>query len=226
MKREIELFVKNTFSRFGYQLQRVPLHLWSTEKTFPSLAKQIEGYTFTDLTRCFILYQLARQAVNIPGEVAEIGVYRGGTAKLISRVFAHASRTVHLFDTFAGMPPCDPVRDIVTEKEFVNTSLKGVKDFLADCGNVRFHAGVFPDTCGPVTDAQFCFVHVDVDIYKSVLDCCSFFYPRMSKGGIMVFDDYGHPVCPGVKTAVDGFFSDKSEYPCCLPTMQCLVVKL
>jgi O-methyltransferase len=226
MKRAIELFVKFVFSKFGYQIQLTPLQLWNADETFSSLAKQIEGYTIMDRTRCFILYQFAKQAMGMDGDVAEIGVYKGGTAKLISKVISGTRKTVHLFDTFSGMPPTDSGKDLIKEMDFSNTSLDSVKIYLKDCNNVVLYPGLFPDTSSPIINLKFCFIHVDVDIYKSVLDCCKFFYPRMVRGGIMVFDDYGHPDCPGVKSAVDDFFSDKNEYPCYLPTGQCFITKL
>jgi len=45
-------------------------------------------------------------------------------------------------------------------------------------------------------------------------------------GGCMIFDDYGFPSCPGARRAVDEAFADKPEIPLCLPTGQCMVVKL
>lgn len=47
-----------------------------------------------------------------------------------------------------------------------------------------------------------------------------------SLGGVMVFDDYGFPSCPGAKKAVDEFFKSKIETPIYLPTGQCLVFKV
>ncbi len=139
---------------------------------------------------------------------------------------AETAKTVHIFDTFSGMPPTDITKDIHKEGEFSNTSLDGVKKYLADCGNIRFNQGYFPDTATSIIDLSFCFVHIDVDIYESVMECCKFFYPRLVQGGILVFDDYGFLTCPGAKMAVDEFFSDKSEYPCYLQTGQCFVLKL
>ena len=72
--------------------------------------------------------------------------------------------------------------------------------------------------------ASYCFVHVDADIYRSVCDCCAFFYPRLVQGGMMLFDDYGFATCPGVRKAVDEFFADKSHKPLYLPTGQALVI--
>jgi O-methyltransferase len=124
------------------------------------------------------------------------------------------------------MPPTDPAKDIHREGDFSDTSLESVKKYLKDCNNVRFYQGFFPDTSIPIINLQFCFVHIDVDIHKSVMDCCKFFYPRMVIGGTMVFDDYGFLGCPGAKKAVDEFFSNKTEFPCYLPTGQCFIIKL
>lgn len=226
MRRTIEMVLKYVFTRLGWQIQLTPLHLWDSDEAFSALARQTDGYTIMDRTRCFMLYQFARQARAMDGEIAEVGVYKGGTAKLISKVVAGTPKAVHLFDTFAGMPETDAARDTVKMDDFSNTSLDGVKKYLGDCPNVRFYPGVFPDTSAPVAGLKFCFVHIDVDIHRSIQDCCAFFYPRMLRGGIMVFDDYGHPDCPGVKPAVDGFFEDKKERPYYLPTGQCFTVKL
>lgn len=51
------------------------------------------------------------------------------------------------------------------------------------------------------------------------------FVPRLTNGGIILYDDYGFLCAPGAKLAVDEFFSDKPEKPIWLTTGQCLVVK-
>ena len=58
-----------------------------------------------------MLFQFALSAARLQGDVAEVGVYRGGTARLLSRAVAPARKTVRLFDTFEGMPSTDPQRD-------------------------------------------------------------------------------------------------------------------
>jgi hypothetical protein len=50
-----------------------------------------------------------------------------------------------------------------------------------------------------------------VDIHDSVLACLEFFYPRMTRGGVMLFDDYEWKDCPGVKKALDGFLAGRPE---------------
>ena len=176
--------------------------------------------------RCFMLYQLLQQIGNLEGDVAEVGVYKGRSAKVIALTSGKFDKNVYLFDTFTGMPEVDPEKDNVYRKgDISDTSLAEVQKFLSDCKNITIYPGFFPDTAEPVRVKRFSFVHVDVDIYRSVLDCCKFFYPRLVSKGMMVFDDPGFADCSGAKIAVDEFFSDKEEFPIHLATAQVLVVK-
>ena len=200
-----------------------PLPLWNEDGAFMRIFSKID-HTLVDHSRCYVLYQLAKQASALPGDLAEVGVYKGGTAKLLALSTERAKKAVHLFDTFAGMPPADAAVDHHHEGDLGDTSLEAVQRHLRDCDNVRFYAGFFPATAGPVENLRFCLVHVDADIYQSVKDSCKFFYPRMEVGGIMVFDDYGFSSCPGARKAVDEFFAGKPEFPVYLPSGQCMVV--
>jgi O-methyltransferase len=224
--------IKRRLVRAGFQLQRLPsghstvIPFWDEDPAFDTLYRQLAGHTLVDKTRCYMLYQCARQAAGIPGDAAEVGVYRGGTARLISKTIEPAGRALHLFDTFAGMPEVRADKDIHHAGDFDDTSIERVRAYLADCTNLHFYQGIFPHTSAPLADHSFAFVHIDVDIYQSVLDCCVFFYPRVPSGGIMIFDDYGFVSCPGAKQAVDMFLEDKPEVPLYLPTGQCMVVRI
>lgn len=235
MKSIFKRFVKGVLYRLGYDISRVvktpppavfTIQPWQEDKEFGGLYDAMKGYTLVDIYRCFMLYQFAHQVSSLPGDVAEAGVYKGGTARLLAGLFGPSGKKVHLFDTFEGMPETDPEKDIHEKGDFNDTSLNAVKRLLKGCVNAVFYPGFFPDTAGPVKGSTFCLVHIDTDIYRSVLDGCDFFYPRMDKGGIMVFDDYGFLSCPGAKAAVDEFFAAKPESPCYLTTGQCIVVKL
>ena len=203
------------------------IHGWDVDAGFGPMYARAAPFTLLGHPDAFILYQFAKQAISVPGDLAEIGVYRGGTAKLVSELMASTGKTFHLFDTFAGMPETDPQRDLHRAGDFADTSAAAVKKALEGAGGaIEMHVGFFPDTARGLEAATFSFVHVDVDIYRSVLDCCAFFYPRLTRGGVMVFDDYGRVSCPGAKLAVDEFFSDKPESPCYVYTGQCVVTKL
>jgi ADP-heptose:LPS heptosyltransferase len=151
------------------------------------------------------------------GEVIEMGVYRGGSAAAIGWMLRSAGleRTVHLFDTFGGMPTTMEL-DTHEEFDFSDTSVKTVAESLNRVVAgfpFRFHPGLFSDTLQEVSERHFCFAHIDADLYQSVREACEFVYPRMDAGGIMLFDDYAAPSCPGAKKAVDDFFQDKIEKP-------------
>ena len=229
MHRRLKDLINRTLSFFGYEIRRIhPVHVnpirMRDGNHFAGLMKEIERYTLVDDARCLMIYQMAKHASMMPGDVAEVGVYKGGTARVLAKTIEPQQKTLHLFDTFSGMPATDSNKDLHKEGDFHDTSLEMVKAYLSDCNNLKYYPGVFPATAEAVEEISFCLVHIDVDIYDSVMDCCKFFYARMQRGGIMIFDDYGFITCPGAKLAVDEFFADKPEYPCYLPTGQCIVI--
>ncbi len=203
-----------------------PRALWREDATFDRLFSRASEQTLVNRQRCFTLYQSALQAISVDGDVAEVGVYRGGTASLLRSCFDGSGRCLHLFDTFGGMPEVDDARDKHEQGDFADTSLAEVRAFVGTGEDVAYHQGFFPETATPVEGSRFAFVHVDADIYLSVLSSCEFFYPRLSSGGIMIFDDYGFRSCPGARSAVDEFFAPLPEVPLYLGTGQCIVHKL
>jgi O-methyltransferase len=171
------------------------------------------------------LYSLALGASRrCDGEVAECGVYRGGTARILAELLP--TRPLHLFDTFEGMPETDPKRDLHKRGDFADTDLDSVRDYLSGFANVDFVPGLIPDSLQVVSERTFSFVHIDLDIYGAIKSACEFFYPRVAPGGVVLFDDYGFPSCPGARAAVDEFFADKPEVAMVMPTGQCWVEKL
>ena len=132
---------------------------------------------------------MAKSVQDIDGDVAEVGVYKGGTAYLLSKALPH--NTLHLFDTFSGMPEtADAAIDYHKKGDFDDVNLGDVRKLLSS-PNINFHVGFFPKTAEGLVDSTFSFVHIDCDIYNSVHDCCEFFFPRLKPHGIMIFDDYG-----------------------------------
>ncbi len=176
--------------------------------------KDLESHTLLNRGRCLLLYALASkiQKLELKGDIAEVGVYKGGSAKLLAITFS--DKTVHLFDTFVGHPSTYN-REIDGKYHwmgrFNDVSLQEVKEYLKDYKNVIIYKGIFPETAKPIKDKVFCFVHVDCDIYQSVMDCCIFFYPRLVPNGVMLFDDYTSSTCPGATKAVKEFIQDKIE---------------
>ncbi|MBI5874097.1 MAG: class I SAM-dependent methyltransferase [Candidatus Omnitrophica bacterium] len=228
---EINRILKN---KFGFEIHIVKDlvvpkkdYLWIERKQFKNIYNTYANYTLVDEERCYQIYQFLHHSFSLQGDMAEIGVYRGGTAGLIAETSSRESKKVYLFDTFCGLPVANSVKDTHWKGgEFSDTCYEDIKKLLSKFGHIEIYKGFFPETAEPVKNKSFCFIHVDVDIYQSALDCCNFFYDRLTKGGIIIFDDYGFIGSEGLKSAVDEFFSSKPEKPIYLSTGQGLIIKV
>jgi hypothetical protein len=172
------------------------------------------------------LFSLVRATAKLGGCMAEVGVYRGGTARLIRE--ADTSRPLHLFDTFEGTPePGETDTSFLwgrARKGRFAYPLEKVRRHLADCEKVHFHQGLFPATGEAVKDEKFSFVHCDVGLYASTRGVLAFFYPRLLRGGIIVCHDFA--TGRGTRQAIEEFFKDLPEPVIELPGNQALTVKL
>jgi O-methyltransferase len=199
---------------------------WRSE-SWRSTLRDDDQRTLVPLQARYLLYMLAEDATRrCQGDLAECGVYKGGTAHLLASLARSAGRTISLFDTFAGMPQTDPDKDLHREGDFADTSLDSVRAYLGEFQNAEFFPGHIPATLNAVSSRTFCFVHIDLDIYNAIIAATSFFYERLPKDGVLLYDDYGYPSCPGARQAVDEFFSTKPETPQVMGTGQCVVRKL
>ena len=168
------------------------------------------------------IFMVVKRTAKINGDIAEVGVWKGGSAKLICE--AKGNKALHLFDTFEGLPDLCEIDD---PKQFQKGQalwdVENVKTYLKKYPNVFFYKGLFPSTAEPIKNKRFSFVNLDVDLYKSTLNCLEFFYSKMNTGGVIISHDYIG--APGVRKAVDDFFEEKPEPIIELADSQCLIVK-
>ncbi len=183
--------------------------------------------TLVSVDRCYVLYTLLVQAINVPGDIWECGVYKGGTAAMIAATLKDKSphKMLYLFDTFAGMPETNAEKDKHKKGDFSDTSVEAVARYVGSGELCVIRKGPIPETFVGLESATLSLVHIDLDIYQSILDCLSFVWPRLEIGGFIVLDDYGFPTCPGARAAVDEFFASERCVPLCLQTGQALVFK-
>lgn len=151
----------------------------------------------------FLLEQLLATK-NVPGDIAEIGVYRGGSAFEMCKLIPE--KKIHLYDTFKGVVKSQKGVDVHGDGDFADTSLDAVK-LLMTGFNCDFHVGIFPETFIEPEDIKFSFVHSDTDTYFGTRETLNIFESRMSVGGKIVFDDYKWVACPGVEKAISKFLS-------------------
>jgi O-methyltransferase len=236
----IKNLVRGPLAKFGYEIRNLkpieipaatglyrPLYSpWYSEE-FARLYAIASPNTLVSVDRCYVLERLFRQTMRVPGELFECGVYKGGTAAMLAALLrdAKVAKTLYLFDTFEGMPETDVQKDWHKKGDFSDSSLETVRAFVGTSPNIVYRKGFIPDSFVGLPDLAVSFCHIDLDIYKSIMDSLAYVWPRLSVGGVIVFDDYGFPTCPGAREAVDDFFRSTSSTPLCLQTGQAIVFK-
>ena len=76
---------------------------------------------------------------------------------------------------------------------------------------------IFPETTANIqSQNSYALVHLDADLYKPQLSGLEYFYPRVSRGGVIIIHDCNNEYF-GSKKAVDEFFLDKPETPILIP---------
>lgn len=208
----------HTVARLGYGITsfRRPLRapIWNRNR---SILKRID--TATTPLECAEIASFAAACSKIPGDIAEAGVFLGGTAAII--LDSLRAKTMHLFDTFEGLPG--------SERQFS----KG--DWCGSLADVRrnlepwkertaFHPGIFPVSASGLDDLRFSFVHLDLDLYQSTIDALRWFWPKMSIGGVILSHDY--PTSDGVFRAFHEFFDANQAAFFPLSGNQVVAVKL
>jgi tetratricopeptide (TPR) repeat protein len=183
------------------------LHPELTE-LFPKWVVHNELNNSGDLARLFGLLVNIKQvlAEHVPGDFAELGVYRGNSAAVLAHFSRRAGRHLHLFDTFEGFDQKDLKGiDAGRATQFDDTSLGLVREVVGDQG-VSYIEGYFPASIpAALAEVRFAVVHVDCDLYEPFVASLDFFYPRLSPGGLLIMHDYGSGYFPGARKAVDEF---------------------
>jgi len=180
-----------------------------------------ENDLFLGYEEAYQIHMGVKNTAKIPGEIAEVGVFRGGSAKIICN--AKGTKKLHLFDTFDGLPEITKYDDTYFYKGQFVSNLDYVKNYLKEYSDIYFYQGYFPSTAKDFKETKFSFVNLDVDIYESTKNAIEYFYPKMSIGGIIISHDYINS--KGVRKAINDFFADKPEPVIELAGSQCLIVK-
>lgn len=180
---------------------------------------------------------------DIKGQIVELGCLSGRTAVVMGKTIedAQSNKDLYLYDSFQGLPqptkedfgtPVDPAAFRTTEEE--------VRSHFKEMGVPMpfIIPGWFKDTLPTRLPLDIAFVHLDVDFYEPIKEALEAIYPRLSRGAIVVIDDYhdaslaapiksaydGNPYqraiapvplmqnhFPGVQQGVEEFLADKSE---------------
>lgn len=179
-----------------------------------------EGETMIGLKRLQNLQDCITDVVqqNVPGDLIETGVWRGGAAifmRAVLKALSDKERTVWLADSFEGLPPpspdlypADKGADFHLSNDVLGVSLEEVKanfaryDLLDD--RVRFLKGWFKDTLPTAPIDKLSVLRLDGDLYESTMTALESLYPKLSIGGYAIIDDYA-PSVPCCVQAVDDY---------------------
>jgi hypothetical protein len=175
----------------------------------------------TDLARFYFFNLCIDQLIadGIEGDVAELGVYRGNSARLLAKYVRQTGRTLYLCDTFDGFGDASVVADdeAILPGDYSRTSLRRVQDVVGP-ENVVYVEGHFPDSMRTIRPPEaLCLVHLDCDLEASFRAGLDYFYPKLVTGGFLIMHDYASLCCPGAARAVDQFFAGRPEHVIPIP---------
>lgn len=197
-------------------------------KHFPVLARR------QWLKRFLAHAEFFKQTLDIPGDIAELGVYRGLgllTWANLLETYSIGDRTkvVWGFDNwagFTGFSPQDGSVDGHAQKVVGGFDPSGFRSELEDAIAIFDRDRFIPSkkrvelVDGPIEESvpafinanpgvRFSLVHFDCDLYAPTKAALDVLWPRVSRGGILLFDEYAIRDWPGETQAVDEFLADK-----------------
>lgn len=153
----------------------------------------------------------------VPGDAAELGVFRGEFAALINA--ALPDRALLLFDTFEGFD----VRDVETEQglgfcgakvgDFSETGEALVLSRLPHPERAELYRGFFPESFAPCRERRFCFVSIDADLYAPTSAALPVFFDRLEVGGALMIHDVNSTQFVGAGRAVEEFCRERGLLP-------------
>jgi O-methyltransferase len=192
--------------------------------------QRVKPYTLTGPERVYALAQAVRYVAGneIPGAMVECGVWKGGSMMAVALTLiglGKQDRDLYLFDTFEGMPQpsgMDVSHDGLTaaadfektkisedSSDWCRAPLDLVQTVLGSTGydSSRIHLvkGKVEDTIPEAAPERIALLRLDTDWYESTRHELQHLFPRLSPGGVIVIDDYGH--WQGARQATDEFLA-------------------
>lgn len=220
--------------RFGIDVVRYPTSFAAFPPDFDTDARDlielVRPFTQTSPERLFALCEAVKYITvnNIPGDIVECGVWRGGSMMAVAHMLLRlqdTSRNLYLFDTFEGMPPPTendlsydgtPAAKLLanSKKEdatslWCKASLDEVRQAVNGVGydpqQIYYIKGQVEDTIPSNAPDTIALLRLDTDWYESTRHELAHLFPRISEGGVIIIDDYGH--WQGARRAVDEYIA-------------------
>lgn len=203
--------------------------LWLDDTEFVDIYRKVKHRILLDPARCFVLLQAARRQKTVPGNIVELGSYRCGSAPFLTANDSATQKTLHIIDSFAGLPEVTDKDPYWKKGEMGHTDFEEIKKFLkTNLINTKhkIYKGFFPQEVDlDALSGPWSLVHIDTDLYQPTLDALRFFWPNLNRGGMIIVDDYGNSSCPGVVSAVKEFEAETGVTAIFLVSGQAMIFK-
>jgi len=234
MKRLLKGAVKKLARRFRVDVVRYPPPFPSDfDQTDIDTIGDVISFTGTSPERIVSLCAAVRYVVanNIPGGIVECGVWKGGSMMAVARTLlsvGDTTRHLYLYDTFEGMPrptendvsyggevairKWERVKRSNGYSDWVYSSLEDVRKALYSVGYpkdlMHFIKGKVEETIPGEAPQSISILRLDTDWYESTYHELVHLFPRVSSGGVLILDDYGHWM--GARKATDEYIQENS----------------
>lgn len=208
--------------------------LKKNEEELINIAKK---YSMTSVESIWCLIKSIEYLIKkkIKGDFVECGVWRGGNLILLQKMLKRLKNkktTIYGYDTFTGLttpsaidkPHHSKYNSLKIwkkrkKKDHVNWCYSGInsvkKNILSTLGsnnNIKLIQGKVEDTLLQKSQLpkKIALLRLDTDWYKSTKTELEILYPLLSKGGVLIIDDYGH--WKGARKAVDEYFKNQKVF--------------
>lgn len=202
--RSIRKFVTRLFRKFGYEIRKAPSlkgnMLWMRR--------------FLYFDRMFNLIS------SVDGDIVECGVGKGQSFLFLAFLASKEKKGRKLwgFDSSEGFPeptPEDRFKYYNPKRgEWGGVRVKDIYDILEQAGidkdfcetNIEIVKGFFDQTLKLYTGRPIALLHIDADLYSSYQTALKELFPRVIKGGVVLFDEYAESTPAGPSKAIDEYF--------------------
>lgn len=173
---------------------------------------------------------------NLPGDVVEIGCYRGSSGSMMldyAKAKGLPAKTFHFLDVFTGFD----YEEALTSSDAAWANTHGtegrevVEERLQERAGINtvhvYKANVISDPLPQIESVTLC--NIDVDLYEAVRAALFRFAPLITLGGIMICEDAGHtPSLIGARVALEEFLdahAGKQFTPVHMPSGQVFLIR-
>jgi O-methyltransferase len=236
----VKKLIRAVLHRIGYDIVRYPVLSASDAQLIADLSPEeqkilaaVSPFTMTSLERRAALINAINYLTDarIPGDIAECGVWRGGSmmiAALTLLARGDTNRSLYLYDTYEGMSaPTDQDlcydgtrAETMLQKDSKGTgiwceaTLDDVRRNLLSTGypekKLHFIKGKVEDTIPATVPQHLALLRLDTDWYESTQHELKHLFPRLDPKGILILDDYGN--WQGARKAVDEYFTERRRH--------------